>query len=461
MDILNTYTYKNKDFYILDELKSYDSKFFYGCAQMGPEKIINKKSITDYEVVKYTKNKDGEYEWSESTLKYKRCKLFVSVEWAGLNIPKLCGRMEGYKYPDAPPILELTDKECFKDKDGYILPVEVRGERNENKVYFKAKDIGRIFEMENLCRTIYNKHNGYQQSEDYVIFSNCTRLTTGTPSENKTKPSIFLTYNGLLKVVFLSRSGIAKEFRSWATKVVYTAHIGTTEQREHIAKQIKGGADPESVKNVLRCSVTSTPCIYLFCLGGVKDLRENEIFREVLSSKNFKNSEKVYKYGRSIDLCRRTGEHRRSWAPLEIKLSKYVYIDHRYTSKVELDLKNYLSEELECQFLKVNGPDGQATNEIVVLSNQQLKLLSDKYVDLSKEYGGCLTDITKTNIELERRLETLTLSHDSEMEKLQHKIELNQTKYQLELEKERSKSTSLEKEIEILKLKMELLSFSK
>jgi hypothetical protein len=85
MNTLNTYTYKNKDFYLLDELKTYDPKFFYGCAQMGPEKIINKKSITEYKVVKYTKNKDNEYEWSESTLKYKRCKLFVGVEWAGLN----------------------------------------------------------------------------------------------------------------------------------------------------------------------------------------------------------------------------------------------------------------------------------------------------------------------------------------------------------------------------------------
>jgi prophage antirepressor-like protein len=452
MNTLNTYTYKNKDFYLLDELKTYDPKFFYGCAQMGPEKIINKKSITEYKVVKYTKNKDNEYEWSESTLKYKRCKLFVGVEWAGLNIPKLCGRMEGYKYPDAPPILKLTDKECFKDKDGYILPVEVRGERSEDKVYFKAKDIGKIFEMENLCRAVYNKHNGYQQSEDYVIFSNCAGLTTGESCENKTKPSLFLTYNGLLKVVFLSRSGIAKEFRSWATKVVYTAHIGTTEQREQLSKQIKGGAEPEEVKNVLKCNVTSTPCIYLFCLGGVKDLKENEIFKEVLS--NHKNSDKVYKYGRSIDLCRRTGEHRRSWTPLEIKLSKYAYIDPQYTSKVELDLKNYLSNDLECQFLKVKGPDGQTTNEIVVLSNQQLKLLSDKYVDLSKEYGGCLIDITKTNIELERRLETLTMSHDSEMEKLKHKIELVEAKYSHQLDLK-------DKENEILKLKMELLTISK
>jgi hypothetical protein len=240
---------------------------------------------------------------------------------------------------------------------------------------------------------------------------------------------------------------------------VYTAHLGTQEQREQLVKEIKGGTDPESVKNVLKCSVTSTPCIYLFCLGGVKELKETKEFKEALSSSNFKNSDKVYKYGKSIDLRRRTGEHKRRWKPLEIKLSKYAYIDPQYISKVELELKNYLSDDLECKFLKINH-NNEITNEIVVLSNQQLKLLSDKYLDFSKEYGGCLTDIAKTNIELERKLETLTLTHESDIEKLSHKIELNESKYQvtikdkdLEIEKERSKSALLEKEIEILSLK--------
>jgi hypothetical protein len=145
-------------------------------------------------------------------------------------------------------------------------------------------------------------------------------------------------------------------------------------------------------------------------------------------------------------------------------LSKYAYIDPQYISKVELELKNYLSDDLECQFLKVQH-NNEITNEIVVLSNQQLKLLSDKYVDFSKEFGGCLTDITKTNIELERKLETLNLTHSSEMEKLNHKLELNESKHQvtikdkdLEVEKERSKSALLEKEIEILNLKLKGLS---
>jgi hypothetical protein len=39
--------------------------------------------------------------------------------WAATNIPKLCGKKENYKYGEAPPLLELTGEECFKDKNGY------------------------------------------------------------------------------------------------------------------------------------------------------------------------------------------------------------------------------------------------------------------------------------------------------------------------------------------------------
>jgi hypothetical protein len=57
-------------------------------------------------------------------------------------------------------------------------------------------------------------------------------------------------------------------------------------------------------------------------------------------------------------------------------------------------------------------------------------------MDLSREFGGCLTDITKTNLELERKLETLTTEYN-------HKIENMESKHQLHLK---------DKEIEILNL---------
>jgi hypothetical protein len=135
--------------------------------------------------------------------------------------------------------------------------------------------------------TLFNKERGYSTPSHYKIFSVPSILIFDENASNNSNSgnsgrSTFLTYTGLLKVIYTSRGNpIVERFRKWATKVVYTAHLGTLEQREQLSRQIKGGADPESVKNVLKYSVTSTSCIYLFCLGGVKELKSPEEFKEL------------------------------------------------------------------------------------------------------------------------------------------------------------------------------------
>ncbi len=425
---LNIYTYKGKDFYLLDELREYDTKFFYGCAQKGPEKIVSKKNILDYQVVKYIKNNNDEYEWLESSFTYKRSKLLVGVEWANQNIPKLCGK-NIYKYEDAPPLLELSEDECFKDKDGHVLDVEVRGERNEDKVVFKAKDIARIFEMENLNHVIVNKKS-FVKGQDYHVYSVQTNLPGREPNKNRIKPCIFLTCNGLLKVVFSSRSGIAKNFRNWATKVIYTTHMGTTQQREEVSRSILNKADPKAVKAVLGKSVCGTPCIYLFSLGKVKDLRKLDAFKDVL--KNISDGS-VYKWGRTTDLKRRTGEHNITYGSIEgikINLEIYAHVDPIYTCRAEKDVKDYFKP------YKVSIENFK---ELVLLTREEFLETKEKYNQLREEYGGCLKEIVDKNILYEQEIK-----------------ELN---YQLTI---KNKDISLlEKDLEILNLKLKLTSISK
>jgi hypothetical protein len=437
MSVPNLLTVNNRNYYSADELKLFDPLFFKGCGQ-SVRGVVKKYTISEEEYLYVLTLEDNA---TLSNPKVLKAKLVLSEEWSKSNLPSLNSSLS-YKYDPLPPIIELKDSEKFMDDDGNIYNVETRGERREDKVFFKAKDVAKVFDMKRLTTsTLFNKDYGYSTPQHYKVFSVINELINHEFLQNRDKRVTFLTYEGLLKVIYSSRGNvIVQKFRKWATKIVYTAHIGTVEQREQVARQIKCGADPESVKNVLKCSVTSTPCIYLFCLGSVEDLKETDTFKDVLT--NHKNSNKVYKYGKSIDLKRRTGEHKRSWSPLEIQLTKYAYIDPQYISEVEFKLKNYLFDDLECKFLKVQH-NNEITNEIVVLSNQQLKLLSDKYVDFSKEYGGCLTDITKTNIELERKLETIELKRDLELEKLNHKLSLK------------------EKEIEIFQLKLEMLNLKK
>jgi hypothetical protein len=455
---LTVYTYEGRDYYLLDELREYDPKFFYGCAQKGPEKIIEKKNILDYKVVRQTKSNDGDYEWCESVFTYKRSKLLVGLRWAAQNIPKLCGKTEGYKYEDAPPLLELTEEECFKDKNGHILNVEVRGERSEDKVLFKAKDISRIFEMENLPKTINDKRGNFIKGDDYHICSIRIKPGSDGSSTDGIKPCIFLTYNGLLKVVFESRSGIARTFRSWATKVIYTAHMGTQQQREEVSRTVLK-ADPKSVKTVLGKSVCGTPCIYLFSLGKVKDLKKLDYFKEIL--KNFTTG-MVYKWGRTIDLKRRTGEHQITYGSIEgvkVSLEIYAHIDPIYVTNAENDIKEHFT-------LYNSNFSLENFKELVILDKTELSETRDKYNDLYNQYGGCLKQLVdKNNLQIQEIKDLnyqLTIKNkDIEIQGKDINLLMKDLAIKdkdLEIEKERLKSSLLEKEMEILNLKLQLTS---
>ena len=62
-----------------------------------------------------------------------------------------------YDIAPAPQILNLEDNEKFKDANGNILNIEVRGERNHKKCYFKVKDVkkgGVRYEEFNDCDDI-------------------------------------------------------------------------------------------------------------------------------------------------------------------------------------------------------------------------------------------------------------------------------------------------------------------
>jgi hypothetical protein len=283
----NTYTIDNKLYYSANELKAFDSLFFKGCGT-SIRGIVKKHDIPDTDHLYAMKLEDNPLVMTSKVLK---AKLFLSEEWAKTNLPSLNSNCV-YKYDPLPPLIELHDFEKFMDDEGNLYNVETRGERSEDKVFFKAKDVARVFDMKKLITTtLFNKERGYSTPLHYKTFVISEPIIDGfIPNRNKDGRTIFLTYTGLLKVIYTSRGNpIVERFRKWATKVVYIAHLGTQEQREQLSKQIKGGADPESVKNVLKCSATSTPCIYLFCLGGVKELKENKEFSQRIWSERCGN----------------------------------------------------------------------------------------------------------------------------------------------------------------------------
>ncbi len=123
--------------------------------------------------------------------------IYNTEEYDVKNVPKMMNiiNQELYKYEEAPKILELENNEKFKDKNNKIINIEIRGEREHNKIYFKVKDVSVSFEMPNLNDTILRDISKYELNIHYKFFiinnSDKSRILTS-------KKFLYLTYNGIL-----------------------------------------------------------------------------------------------------------------------------------------------------------------------------------------------------------------------------------------------------------------------
>ena len=115
--------------------------------------------------------------------------------------------------------------------------MEVRGEKTKDGIRFKCKDVARVFEMDSINHNIQK----ILDSSEYDIFcSGDPTQLVGSPEQNMGvyQASTYLTYNGLLKIIFASRSGTAYRFQDWATNIIYTAHLGRIDERLDVAASV-------------------------------------------------------------------------------------------------------------------------------------------------------------------------------------------------------------------------------
>jgi very-short-patch-repair endonuclease len=189
-----TINYNGHETYLANDLKTVHPSVFRGVRSV--KGIVTKHNIPDDQhfIVKYMKKTDS---YEPSNLTYLRSKILIKKDWFDqfIETPEAANPGEPR---DAPPILELTDEEKLTDDDGNVYEVEVRGERHEDKIRFKGKDVARAFQMENLVDGVQNER-GYNKNEDFEILY----VVDGKEGNNK---KLFFTCRGLKKVLQRSRS---------------------------------------------------------------------------------------------------------------------------------------------------------------------------------------------------------------------------------------------------------------
>jgi len=417
---MKTVTINDEHYYNTDDLIKIAPIFYKGCK--NSRGIIQRHNIkTKY--FTYARNINGL--WIESDGKSKKFdRLFINKSWIKKNVPEFNDKKK-YDTEMAPSIIELNKKEKFRDNDNNIIDVEVRGVRECNKCYFDVNDISEGFCIKRLRDIIVNKNReGYTENTHYKYFNVKKHIGDG---KNIIKKKLYLTYLGLLQVLFTSKKETTEKFVTWATETLFTTHLGTKEQKTKLSSKLLG-IPAESVKEVFNKTSNQLPCIYLFTLGKVKDLHKSFKFDETHNDDDI-----VAKIGLTKDIDRRIQEHLKKYGSKEgvmVRLKMYNYIDPQYLYDAETQLKSMMVD------MGYALRTSKKYKELIVYKKENYKKIEKIYQMLSEQYAGHIKemqlhikDLENKNVILQKDLQLKNM----ELLKKDDIIKLNDMKHENEL----------------------------
>ena len=327
-------------------------------------------------------------------------------------------------------ILELDNKEKFKNSKGDYLDIEVRGIRNRKKCYFKAIDIAKEFEMPNLCQNIMDKNKGYLINKHYIFLPNIQEIGNKVKKSSK---KLYLTYHGFVRLLYVSKNKNAEHFQDWANDILFTAQLGTANAKAALASKLIG-ASTNSVKEFSKTLTKPISCIYLCKIGYVRDLRKS-----MNISAEYDDDDIVLKFGRTIDINERVGDHLKEYGSIKgssFELIYCCYIDPIHASKAEARVHRYF-KALDKKFKYKDK------KELIVASKEFMKTeIKEEYEDLNYRYGGEVKDVNYHVQKLTTDKEMLKKDCKSKVVNIQHKLDILNKDYEL-----------LKKDFEIYKLK--------
>jgi hypothetical protein len=215
----------------------------------------------------------------------------------------------------------------------------------------------------------------------------------------------------------------------------------------------------------LKVSRNMLPCIYLFTLNTVRELRTSMNIDKI-----YPDDAIVAKYGFTKDLSKRTSEDINKYSKIKnvnLKLKNCSYIDPQYILDAEIDITNFMVG------LKIKL-DFENEDKLVIISTELIKIIERQYQIIGQNYIGHISEIIIKIKELEdnnnkqllkhelellnskHELESLNSKYKLELQNSKHKLELLNSKYNLELQNSNYENILLNKDLEIMKLQMQL-----
>ena len=440
----------SKLFFNMKDLFEHNPEFFYGCT-VKKRLITKKKNIPETEYV-YANFFAKTKEWNLSDESCKKAQLLITKAWVDKyyfrndeapvpaapvvapvdpvvapvqeqqkeNInPEDSEKKEDQEViENAPPILELTDEEKFHDTDGNIIEIETRGEKERNKILFKVKDVMNAFDMQKLDDTLQDIRNNYKKNIHYKKYY--IRIP---PVENRKitiKKRLYLTYKGLLRVLFASNNKQADKFQDWAEEKLFTIQMGRKDAKEVLGTEILN-IKIENYRAVFGKYTQGFPCIYLLSLGKVGQLRETFGISEEVN-----NELTVYKYGFTCDIKRRLGEHNNDYGKLKnvnVELELFNYVDLKYTAEAEADVRDIF--ETYDTVLDVSG-----RKELITLNTKQYERIKKEYMRTAREFAGATKELQEEVAALKQEIQHIR--NEMKIKELEHKLALQEERKEKE-----------------------------
>ena len=398
METIKKLKLSNNYFYSADDL--FNNCPIYCRGSKNSRELVRNKSLlnTDYKYLRFNKDTN---KWSVTDGKsVKFDKIFIKDTVIN-EINELNGAsnisLEGSEV--APPLLYLNDNEKFKDKNENILDIETRGEREPDKIYFKVNDISDKFSIPNLYITLVSKNSNYEINLHYKYFTinsiNNVYLKS-SKKEVKVQKELYLTYEGILRVLFTTRNNKTSNFINWAVKTLFTVQMGSETDKNKLISNIKG-VSYEAIQELFSCNARSLPCVYLTAFNTVKNLRN------VMNIDNsFSDDSIVYKFGLTKSFEARKNGHKSEYKELgdniDMKLVKYTYIDPLFLSDAENEIKDKLSD------FKFNW---KTHDELVIIPKSMSKYIDMVYENIGSKYSGHTAEFNRQVSELNAEISNL------------------------------------------------------
>ena len=460
---LATTVVDGKEYYNAKHLQAFRKELFVGC-QTKPRHITDKKNIPSTEYI-YANAFAKTNTWNICGPECRKAQLLLAKAWVDMYLLRTAvlvvaapvkyqtdhdggsGGSDGVEEEEegndeeenvddrgdilpAPPLVYLEDHEKFTDVDGNVSEIETRGEKSRSGIFFKVTDVARAFNMPRLNAILLALQTSYVKGVHYCTY--ISRCNINASATFKNRKTIYLTYKGLLRVLFASRSGNAEKFQDWAEERLFAHHMGSREEKVQVGADLLG-VSARSFRAVFDSHASKFPAIYLMSLGKVGVLRETfGIATEVDGDAT------VYKYGFTDNLERRMGEQQSKYGKLanvNLTLSIFHIVDVKYTSEAEGDVRDFF--KVFGNHLKVDG-----YNELVAFPaaqhmqiKKQYKFIGEQYLGNTAAFQSEIAELKQTIQDMERtHLRDITAyKHADEMTKMQHSRQMDDLRHGKEL----------------------------